>query len=265
LDQNRCLGKIKKGFFLSLCILSIYHPQSCRQPPKYSRVRPWNIYAILITVPNKYHHRNFKPQHFYHVFNRGAYKHKIFLDKEDYQVFTDILAYYLKYPRTRHFAYQKKVNNFQGRTLEKEPTVHLVTYCQMPNHFHLLLKQLPKATDKTNISNLLKRLTVTYSAHFRNKYKHSGSIFEGKFKSVTVDTSEQLLYLSKYIHLNPTKLVKKLEDYPHSSLPVFLYQKEPLDWLYPNYITDKVKNYFKFIQTSTKESETNKIETLILD
>lgn len=218
-------------------------------------------------MPSKYHHRNFKPQHFYHVYNRGAYKHKIFLGKEDYQVFTDILSYYLKYPRTRHFAYQKKVNKFQGRTLEKEPTVHLTCYCLMPNHFHLLLKQLPNATEKTNISNLLKRLTVAYSIHFRSKYNHSGSIFEGKFKSVTVESSEpkQLLYLSKYIHLNPVKLVNKIENYPYSSLPAYLKQVEPLDWLYPNYVTKKVDSYPKYLKSSSTNLTDDEIQSLILE
>ena len=207
-------------------------------------------------MPSKYIVRNFKPQHFYHIFNRGAYKHKIFKDEEDYQVFIDILAYYLKFPRTRHFAYQKKVNKFQDRILEKEPTVHLVAYCQMPNHYHLLLKQLPEAVKKTNISNLIKRLIVTYSIHFRNKYKHSGSIFEGKFKTVTVDTNEQLLHLSKYIHRHKT---------PYSSLSVFLQQTKPLNWLYPKYVTNLTKNYNTFF---TKESEDNydkKIKSLTLD
>jgi len=216
-------------------------------------------------MPNKYHHRNFKPQHFYHIFNRGAYKHKVFKDKEDYQTFTNILSYYLKFPRTRHFAYHKKVNKFQGRTLEKEPTVHLVSYCLIPNHFHLLLKQLPNASKNTNISNLLKRLTVTYSAHFRNKYDHSGSIFEGKFKSVTVNTREQLLYLSKYIHLNPKKISKKLENYPFSSYPAYIKKIKSPKWLHPEYVLKFNKNYQQFINSSTTKTEIKKFNPLTLE
>ncbi len=216
-------------------------------------------------MPSKYYNRNFKPQHFYHIFNRGAYKHKIFKDKQDYEIFSDILAYYLKYPRTKYFSYQKLVNKFEVPNLEKEPTVHLVTYCLMPNHFHLLLKQLPKAKKKNNISNLMRRLSITYAMHFQNKYKHTGSLFEGKFKSVVVDTSEQLLYLSKYIHKNPIKLVNKLENYPYSSLPVYLKQAEPLDWLYPKYVTKLTKNYFKFFKTTITDKEAGKIETLTLE
>ena len=216
-------------------------------------------------MPSKYYIRNFKPQHFYHIFNRGAYKHKIFKDKEDFQIFENILTYFLKYPRTKYFSYQKLVNKFEVRNFEKEPTVHLVSYCLMPNHFHLLLKQLPKATEKTNISNLMRRLSITYSLHFKHKYKHTGSLFEGKFKSVEVDSSEQLLYLSKYIHQNPIKLINRLENYLHSSLPVYLKQTEPLDWLYPKYVTKLIKNYSKYFKSSTQEQETKRMENLILD
>ncbi|MBU1085057.1 MAG: transposase [Candidatus Beckwithbacteria bacterium] len=207
-------------------------------------------------MPSKYYTRNFKPQHFYHVFNRGSYRHKIYKDKEDYHIFTEILAYYLKFPRTRHFAYQKKVNKFQDRNLEKEPTVHLVAYCQMPNHYHLLLKQLPTATEKTNISNLIRRLIVAYSIHFRNKYKHTGSLFEGKFKCVTVDSSEQLIYLSKYIHKHQTT---------HSSLSIFLKATKTLNWLYPQYITEKVDNYYQFFNSPISEANIEKIKSLIID
>lgn len=220
---------------------------------------------LLNLMPSKYYIRNFRPQHFYHIFNRGAYKNKIYNDKEDYQVFTDILSYYLKYPRTRHFAYQRKFNDFQDRNLEKEPTVHLTAYCLMPNHYHLLVKQLPNATQKTNISNLIRRLIVSYSIHFRNKYKHTGSIFEGKFKCVTVDDQDQLLYLSKYIHLNPKKLVKQIEKYQYSSLPVFLSQQQKSEWLNPEYITKTVKSYSKYFYKNFSEKETHKIEPLILD
>lgn len=216
-------------------------------------------------MPSKFLQRNFKPQHFYHIFNRGAFKHKIFKDKQDYQVFTNILSYYLKYPRTRHFAYQKKVNDFQGRFLEKEPTVHLVAYCQLPNHYHFLVKQLPNAIEKTNISNLIRRLSVSYSIHFRHKYKHSGSIFEGKFKSVVVDSDKQLLYLSKYIHQNPIKLTKKLENYPYSSLPVYLKQTEPLDWLYPKYVTRLTKSYYQYFKVSETDKQTKKLKSIILE
>jgi len=214
-------------------------------------------------MPSKYYNRNFKPQHYYHIFNRGAYKNKIFLDKKDHQVFISILSYYLNYPRSRHFAYQKIVNKFKVRNLKK--TVHLVAYCLMPNHFHLLLKQLPAATDKTNISNLMRRLMIAYAMYFQNKYQHVGTLLQGRYKNILVDTNEQLLYLSKYIHQNPLSAHKDLTTYPYSSYQAYINKIEIPKWLHPEDVLKHTKNYQQFINTPTKEVDTNKILPLTLD
>jgi len=214
-------------------------------------------------MPSKYYYRNFKPQYFYHIFNRGAYKNKIFLDQKDYQTFTDILAYYLKYPKTKNFSYQKKVNKFQVRNLEN--TVHLTAYVLMPNHFHLLLKQLPSATPKTNISNLMRRFIITYAMYFQNKYKHTGTIFQSRYKCVLVDSKEQLLYLSKYIHQNPQKLQPNLANYPYSSYPTYINKLETPEWLHPEYILKLTKNYQQFVKQPTSESDRNQFTPLTLE
>jgi len=214
-------------------------------------------------MPSKYYYRNFKPQYFYHIFNRGAYKNKIFLDQKDYQTFTDILAYYLKYPKTKNFSYQKKVNKFQVRNLEN--TVHLTAYVLMPNHFHLLLKQLPSATPKTNISNLMRRFIITYAMYFQNKYKHTGTIFQSRYKCVLVDSKEQLLYLSKYIHQNPQKLQPNLATYPYSSYPIYINKLETPEWLHPEYILKLTKNYQQFVKQPVPESNLNQFTPLTLE
>ena len=214
-------------------------------------------------MPSIYYNRNFKPQHFYHILNRGAYKKKIYKSKADYHTFIDILSYYLTHPRSRQFGYQKIVNKFKVRNLKE--TVHLVAYCLMPNHFHLLLKQLPSATEKTNISNLMRRTMVTYAMYFQNKYKHDGAIFQGRYKNVVVDSKEQLLHLSKYIHLNPKKLVSSLTNYPYSSFPAYINQIEKPKWLHPKYILKLETRYKQFIISPIKDKDIEKVETLTLD
>ncbi len=216
-------------------------------------------------MPSEYYNRNFRTQYFYHIFNRGAYKNRVFLNKSDYEIFISILAYYLIYPKTKNFAYQKKVNEFQVTNLEKKQTVHLVAYCLMPNHFHLLLKQLPNATKKTNISNLMRRLMITYAMYFQNKYDHAGAIFQGRYKNVIVDIDEQLVYLSKYIHLNPQKITQKLEKYMFSSFPAYINTVRQPDWLHPEYVLKLQKGYKKFVEAPIEDKETRVIEKLILE
>ena len=209
-------------------------------------------------MPSKYYNRNFRPQHFYHLFNRGAYKNKIFLDQEDYHLFISILSYYLKNPIGKCLSYFTNTEKPHSRIkpTTHPPTIHLIAYCLMPNHFHLVVKQLPKTTKKTNISNLMRRTMVTYAMEFQNKYKHTGTIFEGRYKNVEVDSNKQLLYLSKYIHQHQT---------PYSSLPIYLKQTEPLDWLYPNYVLKLTNNYSQYLNTPVKESESDQFSSLTLD
>lgn len=217
-------------------------------------------------MPSKYYNRNFRPQYFYHIFNRGAYRNKVFLDKEDYETFISILEYYLIYPRSKHFSYTKIVDvPYKNVKVRNLISIHLVAFCLMPNHFHLILKQLPIATTKNNISNLMRRVSITYAMYYQYKYKHTGALFEGKFKNVTVEFSDQLLSLSKYIHLNPAKLVPNIEDYPYSSYTSYINKTSKPEYLYSDYVLILIKNYKQFVESPTKTSEEERISKLILE
>ena len=217
-------------------------------------------------MPCKYYYRNYKPRYFYHIFNRGAYKNKIFLDQADYQTFTSILAYYLRFPKNQPYSYlNRPAKPYKNTKVTNLETIHLTTYCLMPNHFHLLLKQLPTAAPNTNISNLMRRFIITYAMYFQNKYKHTGAIFQSRYKCVLVDSKEQLLYLSKYIHQNPQKLTKILENYSFSSYPAYINKATTPEWLHPEYILKLTKNYQQFVKQPITESDLNKFTPLRLE
>jgi putative transposase len=140
---------------------------------------------------------------YYHIYNRGNSKQKIFLNKEDYQRFVGLL----------YACNQKdnlKVNNLsKGQTLfdleQVEPLVSMGAYCLMPNHFHLLVTQ----SKDINISIFMQKLSTSYSMYFNKKYKRTGSLFEGKFKAQHLYKDRYLKYIFSYIHLNPVKLIQK--------------------------------------------------------
>lgn len=81
----------------------------------------------------------------------------------------------------------------------------------MPNHFHLLLQQIRDG----GITEFISKLTNSYTRYFNIRNKRIGPLFQGEFKAVHVETDEQLIHLSRYIHLNPivSYITKKLESY----------------------------------------------------
>lgn len=190
-------------------------------------------------MPSKYLNRNFKPNTFHHIFNRGSFKKKIFKKTKDYQVFEDILKHYLLFANLKSLTKTSDLQKINARkTSTKKPYI-LIAYCLMPNHFHLLLLQ--KESSPT-ITDLIKKISVTYAMYFQRQYQHSGRLFESRFKSIKVFSNRQLLYLTKYIHLNPTKKTvgSHPTDYPYSSLPDYLQlNKRPKDWLNTKIIYNK--------------------------
>ena len=164
-------------------------------------------------MPSKYRIRNFEENGYYHIFNRGVEKRKIFLDDQDYKMFSYYLFVYLKPLDEILLAYPRLPIRLQAKNLSDE--IDLISYCLMPNHFHLLLKQ----RTKNGFSKFIKQITNAYTEYFNKKYERTGSLMQGTFKSVKVNTDQQLIHLSRYIHLNPIvdNVVDELTAYPWSS------------------------------------------------
>lgn len=140
---------------------------------------------------------------FYHIYNRGVEKRDIFLDKTDYDRFISLL-YVCNSNRPVHL-------QIQGRTLNEiisvergEPLLSVVAYCLMPNHFHLLIREIREA----GCSSFIQKLSTGYTMYFNKKHERSGALFQGKFKATHASEDNYLKYLLSYIHLNPVKLLQ---------------------------------------------------------
>lgn len=150
---------------------------------------------------------------FYHVYNRGVARQPTFLTKWDYQQTILALSYYrfinppLKLSRFKELSYEQRQKYFSDLEGMGDKLVDIISFVLMPNHFHFLLKQ---AADG-GISKFLSQVTNSYTRYFNTKHKRVGPLFQGTFKAVHVETDEQLIHLSRYIHLNPlvTFLVKE--------------------------------------------------------
>jgi len=132
---------------------------------------------------------------FYHIYNRGVDKRSIFSDKYDIDRFFQSMTEF----NTVEPIGSIYENSFKKSSkLDGDRLVDFICYCLNINHYHFILKQV---TDG-GISEFMKRLGGGYAWYFNNKYKRSGSLFQGVFKSVYINTNEQLLHTSAYVNLN---------------------------------------------------------------
>jgi len=142
--------------------------------------------------------QSFAINEYYHLYNRGTDKRKIFLDKKDYEYFL-FLMYICN--TTKSIELRRVNQNFN----RKETIINIGVYCLMPNHFHILVREKVEG----GISKYMLKLMTSYSMYFNKKYKRTGRLYEGKFKSNYIDSDKYLKYLYSYIHLNPVKLKDK--------------------------------------------------------
>lgn len=184
---------------------------------------------------------------YYHIYNRGNSKQKIFHDNEDYFHFMALL-----------YACNS-VNNFRAGILAKgespydfergKQIISIGSFCILPNRFHILITQ----KEERGISKFMQKVSTAYSMYYNKKYNRTGGLFEGKFKSKHADGDIYLKYLFSYIHLNPIKLIQKdwkgngirnkkfsleyLQKYKHSSY---------LDYLEIKRVQNKILNMEDF-------------------
>ncbi|MEK7119828.1 MAG: transposase [Patescibacteria group bacterium] len=170
---------------------------------------------------------------YYHIYNRGVARQPVFSKKYDYEHFLTTISYYrFAHPPMRLSLFLELAEPIREGTLKRlettERLVDIVCFVLMPNHFHLLIKQ--RSAD--GISTFIRKSINSYSRYFTTKYSRPGALFQGVFKAVRVESDEQLLHLSRYIHLNPlVSFIVREKDflsYPWSSLPEYLTGKPHL-------------------------------------
>ena len=149
---------------------------------------------------------------YYHIYNRGNSKQKIFLDEDDYNYFIKCLFCCNTY---KNFIFREDIikQNINAFDFDREETiVSIGAWVLMPNHFHLYIitshkSDLWRKIEKNRISEFMRKVSTAYAKYFNAKYNRTGGLFEGKFKSVHIKNDNQAKYLFSYIHLNPIKLI----------------------------------------------------------
>ena len=213
---------------------------------------------------------------YYHIYNRGVEKRKIFLFQQDYAVFLSYLKEYLlpkdekgllerlADPATSSIEKNKilrllRLNNFNG-----EITLH--AYCLMPNHFHFFIKQKSAGS----IDKFMNSFCTRYTMYFNKKYDRVGSLYQGVYKALSVENEPQFIYLSKYIHKQALALQgEALQDQP-SSYKDYIGERKT-DWIQPwevlSYFSKTNSNlsYESFVNEYPDDKEQTLINEIALE
>ncbi|OHA00946.1 MAG: hypothetical protein A3C07_00900 [Candidatus Sungbacteria bacterium RIFCSPHIGHO2_02_FULL_47_11] len=177
----------------------------------------------------------------YHICGRGVDGRTIFLDEQDYfRAIHDIYEFNDKHP-TANIRYRTPLLQslqFHAATpRERLPIIEILAFTLLPNHYHLLLRQLAE----NGIKNFMHKLGTGYASYFNQKYQRSGGLFQRPFKAVLVEKQAHFIHLPFYIHANPLdlkfptwrerklkdpqKAMEFLENYQWSSFPDYIGKK----------------------------------------
>lgn len=201
---------------------------------------------------------------FYHIYNRGVEKRDIFQDQQDFNVFISYLRTYLLPKDT--ILLHGIIQSDSSSQLEKERArrelalnnftdeIELLCFALLPNHFHFLIKQ----HKENSMDRFINSLGTRYSAYFNRKYHRVGTLYQGVYKAVIVESDDQFLHLSRYIHLNPfNRLNFPLKRWPELLLPSSVGDYLSIkgrDWIKTDYVLSQFtkKNndtYFHFMES----------------
>lgn len=208
---------------------------------------------------------------YYHIFSRSIAKYEIFIQDEDYQRILELIDLY------RYHDFPCKYSHFAGLNISNQKAivkglketsdllVEIIAYCLMPTHFHLILKQ----NINGGIALYMKKVLDGYSKYFNVKHGRMGPLWESRFKNVLIRTDEQLLHLTRYIHLNPVSagLVAKPEDWIFSSYKEYIREEKESDLCNFRELFDlSPKNYKKFVLDRVDyQKQLSFIKNLLLD
>ena len=154
------------------------------------------------------------PGALYHVTSRGDRQEAIYLDAFDRIAWLSVLG-----------------------TACKRCNFLVHSFCQMDNHFHLLVE-----TPDGNLSDGMRLLNASYTQYFNRRHRVVGHLFQGRYKAILVQKESHVLELIRYIVLNPVRANPVLtpDEWEWSSHHHVLGRKSSPGWL----ATDEVLKCF---------------------
>jgi len=178
------------------------------------------------------------PDAWYHLMNRGRRREKVYINKDDYVSFIELL-----------------------RDASEVFNLRIAGYCLIPNHYHLLIQ-----TPDGNLSRCMRHINGVYTQRFNRRHGHDGPLFRGRYRSILIDQDSYLLELIRYIHRNPFEagFEKAFGQYPWSSHKGYLSNENKWDWLHKEFILSmfsedrvaRIELYREFVLKESPEDVT---------
>lgn len=212
-------------------------------------------------------HRRFFSGKIYHICNKSIANFGIFKSSSDGQRFVQTLDYYNNSQIVERFSEvirQKKYKYINLLIPKRITLVKFLAYCIMPDHYHILLKILRK----NSLSSYIANIENSYTRFFNVKHLRKGPLWQSRFRAIVIKTNQQLLHVSRYIHLNPTTdyLVEDPIEWKLSSYRDYISNKKFLGkFLHEMSIRSPVR-YKSFVENQ-KDHQRNlkKIKKLLLE
>lgn len=178
-------------------------------------------------MPKK-HYKDLRISQYYHVYNRGSTHIKMFSHSTDNDKAIERIDFYRLSDRSISFSHYHKLNRHHRAKIQEtrfdasSQLVQIIAFVLMPNHFHFLLRQ----NMENGITRFMRDFTNSYTRYYNIRHHRRGALFQGRFGAVPIKSDLQLLYTSKYIHLNPfsnniTKSSKDTLTYKWSSFKYY--------------------------------------------
>lgn len=207
------------------------------------------------------------------MFNRSIGEDLVFSKRKDCIRFISLIDFLRLNPAIRYSYISRLYPQNEQRYLAQlksynSPIISIIAYCLMPNHFHILIKQL----SDNGLQSFMKSLQSSYAKYFNKKRKRKGPLFNPSFKAVQVKDDFQLIHVSRYIHLNPVSagIIYKedIDKYLWSSYICYLncennsfVSKSDILQFFP-----KNCDYIDFVlEHANYQRELQKIKNIILD
>jgi putative transposase len=204
----------------------------------------------------------------YHIFNKSISNYGIFKDLNNSYRFLDTFFYYNNNKIKRSFSLylRKSLKNERKNIIYpvKNSFCKVLSYCIMPDHYHFLIKILRN----DSISKFINNLENSFTRYFNIKFNRKGPLWQNPFKSVEIRSNEQLLHVSRYVHLNPTtnRLVDRPEDWIFSSYKDFITDKSLLNDFIKEISIDDISHYKHFVENNIEyQRDLKQIKRLIFE